>query len=200
MSKALFTAAIEEPVSIQQAKDNLRYTESDEDSRIAYLIMAAREYAEVATNHVLMTSTWDYKQDWFPIGGTILLPVELSPIQSVTSIKYTDTSGVQQTWPSTNYKTDLTSMPARITPAFGESFPGVRSEMDAVVIRIVAGYSLTADLPNNIQLLPAKITAAILMLVNHWFEHPDAVTAGAMIEVPMAVDSLLTAARSIWID
>lgn len=61
--------AAESPVSLQEAKDQLRITHSAEDAHIAGLIRAATAWAETYTGRGLVTQTVEYAIDRFPDNG-----------------------------------------------------------------------------------------------------------------------------------
>lgn len=202
---SLVTAPTELPLDINEVKAHLRIepTENDEDA----LVMA---YFRSAVAHIdgrdgwlgraLTTQTWDYFLDDFPPAtrfnefAAIRLP--LPPLQSVTSVKYTDSDGTQQTWATTNYTVFGTgdSARARIAPVFGEVWPVTRYEPDAVVIRFVAGYSDTSS--NTQNAVPEPIRNALLLLTAHFYEERQPVSAGVSLgRVPMSVESLLAPYR-----
>ena len=111
------------------------------------------------------------------------------PLQSVTSITYVDDAGDTQTLSSSLYQVDTKSQPGRIIPAYGESWPTVRSNtLNAVTVNFVAGYG---DDPEDV---PAGLRHAVKFLCGHWFEQRETVVIGNGITietVPMAVDALL---------
>lgn len=190
MALTLYTAPVSEPVSLSEAKAHLRVPSdvTDEDALISGLITASREYAESYTGRAIRTQTWDLKLDAFPC-DEIVLP--FPPVTSVTSISYVDTNGDSQTWSSSYYQTSLPSGPqaakARIWPAYGQYFPSTRTQMDAVTVRFVAGYSTVAAVPESIK-------AAIKLLVGHWYMNREHVAVGVgvgAITVPVAADALL---------
>jgi len=81
----------EEPVSIEEAKAHLRVDIEDDDNLILNLITAARKKAETILKRSLITQTLIYYPDDWPDGDYIELP--LPPLQSVSSVTYTDYSG-----------------------------------------------------------------------------------------------------------
>lgn len=167
----------------------MRFGTSVEDTLIATLIVAARKYAENATGLQLITATWTLYMDEFP--GIIRVPKP--PIQSVTHVKYIDTDGVQQTWDSGDYLTDLKSRPARIQPAHDESYPSIRSQMNAVEIEFVSGYG---DAATDVD---ANIVHAIKIIATHWFKMRKPTVEGTIIaKVPMSADALLSQERVEW--
>ena len=122
--------------------------------------------------------------DEFP-ADQICLP--LPPVQSVTSITYTDATGSSATWDSSKYTFSASREPARIMPAYNENFPtDVREQPDAVTVRFVAGYGDAAtDVPDQIK-------HAMLLLISHWFENREDVVVGTnMIQIAQGSDYLL---------
>lgn len=137
MRLLLITAPTEEAVTIDEAKQFLRESSDDFDAYIDGLIMAARTAYEDWTGCILMYSTWDMYLDEFP--ESFELP---APLVSVTSVKYQDTSDVQQTVTAAYYVVDTISEPvARIALASGQSWPDTYGELNDVVVRFVAGWT-----------------------------------------------------------
>jgi len=174
-----------EPLTLAQAKDHLRESGVDQDALIAGLITAAREHAEGFTWRAFIDQTWDLFLDKFPKNdGPIILP--LPPLQSVTSLKYTDTAGVQQTLATADYTVDANAEPGRIVPVFGTNWPAVRNEINAVEVRFIAGFG-----PAGTD-IPQPIVQAMLFQIGHLYENREAVVIGTIAsQVPMAAESLL---------
>lgn len=185
----LVTAATEEPLLLSEAKKQVELATQDtaHDEHLVRLIKAARQYAEEFTGRAIVTQTWDFNLDQWPIrNGLILLPK--SPLASVTHVKYYDNDGVQQTWSSANYVVQTSREPGRIALAYGQSWPSARYQPDSIVVRFVAGQARTS--------VPERIKAAMLLLVGHWFEHREEVNVGNVVnEVPFAANALLQQAR-----
>lgn len=193
MSLSLYSAPAGEPVSLDEAKAHLRVDVDDENVTIDALITAAREWIESFTARPLLPQTWDLKLDAFPCGA-IVLPKP--PVTAVSSITYLDGAGVSQAWGLSNYLTDLPSGPkaaaARITPAYGVSYPATYGVMNAVTIRFVCGYA-------NAESVPAGLRAAMLLLIGHWYMNRESVnvTIGSNVAtVPQSVESLAWPFRS----
>jgi uncharacterized phiE125 gp8 family phage protein len=123
-------------------------TNTTNNPYVVALIQAAREYVEAATHRALITQTWDLKLDAFPC-GEICLPK--APLVSVTSITYTAADGTSTTWSSTLYTVDAPTGPraqaGRIAPAYSQYYPTTRTDLNAVVVRFVAGYGAAAAVP-----------------------------------------------------
>lgn len=166
---------------------------TDEQTRVTELIAAATSYLDGRDGilgRCLVTQAWDLTLDGFPSGGKpIRLP--LPPIQSVTSITYTDTNGAAQTLSSSVYalSADRDHRP-RIHLAYNQSWPETRSIEDAVTVRFVAGYA-SGNSPEDASAVPEAIKNAMRLLIGHWFENRQAVTFGAAQEIPLGVRALL---------
>lgn len=181
MSLSLVIGPTAEPVSLAEAKRQMRVEGTDEDAHITGLITAARAWAEEYTGRQLMPATWRLTLDRFP--KAIRLPK--APLTSVSSIKYTDSAGAEQTWTSSEYQVDAASEPARIVPAYGEIYPTVRSELATVRVEYIAGYA-------DADTVPQPIKHGILLLVAELFERREHAIVGAVINnVPMGVEALL---------
>ena len=175
------TAPGTEPLTTAEAKAHMNVTISADDSYIDTLITAARLYVEDKIRRSLITQTVEAYFDSFH--GCIEL--ERGPVQAVSSIKYTDADGVQQTLASTEYDVDLVSSPPRIVPAYGKSWPSTRDVMNSVVIDYDAGYGSAADVPQPIK-------HAMLLFVGHLYENRESVITGTIVsEAPQGVEALL---------
>ena len=143
------TAPTVEPVTIEQAKEVLRVDFDDDNARIGRLISAARKRIEDSTNRQLINATWTLNLDSFPGSDAICLPK--SPLSSVTSVKYYDTSSVQQTLSTDVYDTDTTTIIPRIFLKYNQSWPSdSRGHTNDIEIIFVAGYgSATTAVPES---------------------------------------------------
>lgn len=186
----LVTAPTVEPVTVAEAKVHCAVSRDDHDDLIERLITAARQACEAATRRALCTQTWDLTLPGWPDDdrrARIYLP--LPPLVSVTSITYLDAAGDEQTIDDATYKVRAGS-PGIVSLRNGELWPSVLDEDDPITIRFVAGYGVAAN-------VPATLKQAMLLLVGHWYEHPEAVVTGTIAtELPLAVKSLL--ATEAW--
>lgn len=178
-----------EPVTLIEAKEHLSIDRTivHHDNMIQRLIIAARQRIEQISNRALVTQTWDFFLDRFP-SNAWAIAVPLPPLQSVTSVKYIDVDGAQQTWTSTLFKVDTASSPGRIVPVFGEVYPSIRLEINAVEVRFVAGNTSGTTLPQVYK-------QAMLLLISAWFENRNLneVPAGQNEALTQAVMNLLAA-------
>ena len=105
-SYSVITAPTTEPITLAEAKLHLRVNNTLEDSLITALITAARQWVENYSMRPLMTQTLQANYD------TIIdkeIRLNKFPIQSITSVKYIDLNGTEQTIDSSTYTTDLIS-------------------------------------------------------------------------------------------
>ena len=183
---ALVTPPVAEPISVVEAKSHLRVTDGADDALIATLITSSRQSIEGrfgSLQRALMTQTWDWFLDGFPVDG-IALEVPLPPLQSVTSITYTDDAGAPQTWASAKYLVNTKSLTGLITPAYDESYPSTRAVMNAVTVRFVAGFGAGVD-------VPSPIKQAMLLQIGHLYEQREAHVIGVSVEILPTVKNLL---------
>lgn len=176
-------APAEPVVSLAEAKAHLRVEHADEDAYITSLVQAATSHLDGwsgTLGRALVEQTWEVTLDAFPVGA-IHLP--LGDVIAVTSVKYDDTAGDEQTVSSTDYFLDNRSLDGWVVPFADVSWPDTLDAVNAVRVRYTAGYGAASA-------VPAAIRHAILMLVAHWYANREAVTAGGASALPMAVDAL----------
>ena len=140
MAVKLITPPIVEPVTLQQLKDHLRITHDDEDTILETYLKAARMYAETTLCwRAFIEQELELVKDSF--SRQIKLP--RPPLQSVTSITYTDKDGATETVDAADYIVDTDSEPPRIVTAYGKSWPvATLYPVSAVRVRYTAGYPL----------------------------------------------------------
>lgn len=158
---------------------------TEENDLLDSLITAARDDVETRTRRALVNTALKYTLDTFPC--VIRLP--RSPVVSVESLKYFDTDGVQQTLSAALYTLDTESEPARIVPAYSESWPSIRAVPNAVEVNFTAGYGAAATD------VPRMLVVSIKILCGHWYEHREAVSETRLSEVPDSVERLIARYR-----
>lgn len=177
----LKTAPKSEPVDAILYKQYLRLSteEMADDAMLASLAKAARLLAEQNYNGAFVTQTWlAYFDDWNE------LAIWKQPVASITSVKYHAGAGTTlTTWAATEYDTDLTSFPARITPKPGASFPTTDGRINGIVVEFVAGWAL-ADVPEN-----AKM--GLLQIMRSIYDNPGDHSSMAVNYLPFASRHLL---------
>jgi len=160
-------------------------TNTTADPQITRWIKTARRKAELYLHRFLITQTVDAYFDSFE-GDYLSLP----PLQSVTSVTYTDSNGDSQVWATDQYRVDSARKPARISPAYGVSWPTTREQTGAVVVRFVAGYGTASDVPEDIK-------SWMLLRIKYLYDNRNpTVAGGSSSEFPHElVDGLLDAER-----
>jgi uncharacterized phiE125 gp8 family phage protein len=145
---------VEPAISAIEFEDAVKQVElpSDDTTHTRHLeriIAAAVADVERHTRRALITQTWRISLREFK--PRIYLP--RPPLQSITSIQYTEADGTVMTLSPSLYQVTLDASPAYVEPAFGQSWPSIRSEtVEPVVITYVAGYGDDAeDIPSQFQ-------------------------------------------------
>lgn len=181
-----------EPVTLSEAKFHSRVDTNDEDAYFQTLIAVAREYVEERLDATLITTTWEASYDSFPMWE---LKLPRPPMQATgVTVSYRDEGGQTQTITSAggHFREDSRTVPGRIYPNYNATWPAVRGDENSVVVRYTAGYgSSSTD-------VPAVIRHAILLLVAHWHETRQPVTAGSVaqnIQVPLTFETLMANAN-----
>lgn len=189
----LVTGPVVEPVSLAELKLHLRLgTDVTEDTYLAELITAARDYVETVTHRALITQTWDYWMDEFP--GENFYELPLGNLQSVSSIKYKDDDGTETTMTvTTDYLVDVNSEPGRIWLPFGESWPTFTAHpYNPITTRFICGYGSAAS---NV---PMPIRTSIKLLAAHFYENREMYVVGQAInKIEFSIDALLATYR-LW--
>ena len=178
--------AATEPITTAEAKTHLRVTGSTDDAYIDTLVKSVRQTAENELRRSLITQTWVRTLDEFPDAITLHYP----PVIAVTSVKYYDTAGVQQTLDPSLYSLDYQSEPGWIVPAYNEGWPDTLQAINAVEVTYTAGYGTATD-------VPAAIKAWILLHVGHLYENREATMPGISITPLPFLGSLLDPYRVV---
>ena len=180
------TAPAAEPILLADAKLHLRAEGTADDATITRHIKVARRQVEAYTNRALITQTWVSKLNAFPGSDSDRLVMPKPPLQSVTTLKYYDTSGDQQTWDSDEYTVVISEEPGYIIPAYGYAWPSTRDQVEAVEITWKAGYGAAGT---NV---PDDIVQAMYMLIGHWYENREEVVIGTITsDIRLGYQSLL---------
>lgn len=179
----IITQPATEPITLAEVKTQLGIKTADtlSDATITRRIKEARLFAEKYCQRAIITQTQEVRQDCFPASsGAIKLPYP--NLLSIVSIKYIDTDGVEQTWPSSNYAIDNYKLIGSVAPVYGVSWPSTRGESNAVRIQYTCGYGPAAsDVPDLLR-------EAILLLVGHWMNFQPQAESGVVVSrVPYGV-------------
>lgn len=189
----LVTGPAVEPLTTAEAKTHLRVDASSEDTLIDAYVAAARAFYEDAAWRALITQTWALRLEQWPEGDSLVLPKP--PLQSVTSVVYTDSDGASHTMSSSDYVV-YPQDPGRIWLAYGASWPTATLRPGpSIVITFVAGYGDADDVPEIDK-------QAIRLLVGHFYENREEVMAVpgiSLAQLPLAARSIIHMRRS-WVE
>lgn len=169
-----------EPVLLADAKAHLAYEDDDKDTLIGDQIKAARAHVEARTGTRLYTQTVSFKtDDWRDLAN---LPI--CPIQSISSITYTDTAGDVLTVSGSVYETRLELLEPAVVLKHGQAWPS-RQPGTLVTVTAVVGYGAAGA-------QPPEVLAAIKLVLADLFAFRESAGSG-MAAIPSAatVDSLL---------
>jgi uncharacterized phiE125 gp8 family phage protein len=188
MSMAMTTAPTVEPVTLAEAKAQLRVDGTAEDAFLTSLIITSRLQIEAALGLALVTQRWRMTLDDWPGTGEIELPVR--PVQSVESIAIA-AGGSVVTLDAGSYHLDGLGQRPRIV-LVDIAPPPPETVADGIAIELTAGFGASATD------VPAPIRQALLLLVAHWYENREPATQSAGTSgIPDAVSALLTPYRQV---
>jgi hypothetical protein len=197
-------APAEQPVSLARAKDHLRVSGTDEDAIIVDMIAGAARSAQRECGLQLVTATLKLVLDDFPRfwlnglsafpgcwtddgywaireRGIIRLPV--GPVQSVTSIQYTDTAGVVQTMSAADYSVGAAT--GRVMPKTGWPVTSANT-LENVSVTYLAGFGAASAVPMD------AVAAILLILADRYQNRGDELSAfHADREIPAGARRLL---------
>ncbi len=176
-------------LTLEEAKSHLSIAEGcpcdslDIERRIA----EATADAERECGRQFVSATWLMYLDDFPRDGEpIRLP--LGKTSAVSSVKYYDADGVQQTLPTSVYFAAIQGEPARLSLKLGQVWPQVHyGRPEAVEIEYVVGWATP-------EAVPADIKAAVkLILGERWANRGDGKEDRS---IPAGARRILTAWRA----
>jgi uncharacterized phiE125 gp8 family phage protein len=189
------------PISVDDLKTHLRIeglTSANEDTMLASYIAGAVGLIERHCGIALVTQTWTAKLD-FGLDGNYLsstwgdnpfrlydeIELPSPPLQSVTSIKYIDQAGVEQTLDTSFYQVDTFSKPGRILRAYNMSWPTIRPQRQAVTIVFVTGFGAA-------NAVPEPIKHAIKLICGAWWANREQIVLGTIVnEIPWGARELI---------
>ena len=164
---------------------NITWDNTDDDFYLESLIQSATAQAENITNRKLLTQTWKAFADEWPT-ARFLLP--FGNLQSVTSVKYKGSDGVEYTFSSSDYIVDIDSDPGRVVLGYEKLWPTVTLyPSNPIYIQFVCGYGTEAN-------VPYPIKAAILIMVADAYAHRESIIVGnnqSVDQIPGHIMNLL---------
>lgn len=180
MSLILITAPSRYPVTLEETRAHLRVETDDDDAYLDSLIEMATSCLDGPSGllgRCLVQQTWELQLPYWPCemsgwgfgpqhiymrpipnGPTGQIEIPLAPLVSVTSVKYMDGAGDEQTLDEDQYITVPRGWePGIVQPIYGGTWPtSSYSRPDAIRVRFVAGYAsvvnggLSGTIPRNI--------------------------------------------------
>ena len=184
------TAPAVSPISLAEAKAQMRVEGNDDDTIIERLVNAAVAFVDVqgVLGRAMITQTWG---EWLaPNPSTVML--SLGPVQSVSAIKYYDIDGVLQTATLADFNVFGTPNRITITPKTGKAWPVTQTRDDAIKIEYVVGYGSTSAS------VPQTVRHALLMLVAHWYENRETTQEKQMQDLPYGFMEMMNIERNSW--
>lgn len=169
MALKLITAPADSITDLATAKAHLNVTHTSDDTLIQAYLDAASAHLDGKdgiTGRAMLEQTWELVLDDFPCGP---IKLALPPLQSVTSIKYLDDNGTEQTLSTDDYVVDADSEPGWVAPV--DAWPSTYDTVNAVRIRFVAGYAA----------VPAPLVAAALLMVGDLYANREAQVTGETV-------------------
>ncbi|MBF0232500.1 MAG: phage head-tail connector protein [Desulfamplus sp.] len=149
MDLKLITAPTASPIDATDLKYHLRLDGTDHDLYIPGLIEAGTKRVELFTNRKLVTQTWEIYGKSFK--DIIDMVIPLGQTQSIVSVKYADSDGVEQTVSSDEYALIFPGCDgAKITFDTGYALPDVSWD-GCVTVRFVCGYGAASAVPDTIK-------------------------------------------------
>lgn len=184
------TAPATAPISLAEAKTQMRVESSDDDSIIQRLIDAAVAFVDVqgALGKAMITQTWG---QWLsPNPSTVYL--SLGPVQSVSAIKYYDVDGALQTATLSDFNVFGTPNRISVSPKSGKAWPVTQTRDDAIKIEYIIGYGSTSAS------VPETVRHALMMLVAHWYDMRETSTEKQMYDLPFGFTDMIGIERNTW--
>lgn len=185
------TAPAVEPVTLAEAKTHCRVDTSTDDAYISSLIKAAREWVEQYLDRSLVHTQWAMRVDTFPLEFELPRPpMATAGTTTAVAVTYTLDTGNTTTLSASEYRVDREATPGAIRPVYGGSWPGHRSDENAVTVTWWGGYGASGSD------VPQAIRHAMLMLIAFWYDNRSTVLTGSISkQLEFAVESLLASQK-----
>ena len=185
------TAPATAPITLAEAKAQMKVESSDDDTIIQRLIDAAVNFvdAQGALGKAMITQTWG---QWLsPNPGTVYLL--LGPVQSVSAVKYYDVDGTLQTATLADFNVFGTPNRISVFPKSGKAWPVTQTRDDAIKIEYIIGYGSTSAS------VPETVRHALIMLVSNWYENRETELIGSISKtLPFGFDDLIGTERNTY--
>lgn len=182
----------QEPVSLETIKGYLRVYHAQDDELIGQIITAAREWCEDYCNQSFISCQRQFILSAFPEDELIL---SYGSVRELISISYHDENDQTQTVDLNDVRYVPNGRIPIIDPK--DQWPSARRALNSITITYLAGPIPNDDaeegvLPTISGSLPAKVTQAIMLLCQHFYDNRTLFVSGSVNEVPIGIQSLLS--------
>lgn len=176
-----------EPLTEAELRAQIRKTTDDEDDLIVSYGIAAREWCEEYTGHILaQREVEDTYGEWGEYLTLYHQPITVDDPTPTLTVEYTDDEG-----DFIEYEERIVrdfKYPWTIYPPYGFSFPSL-SGNPTIRVTYTAGYGAGE--------VPDPLNQAVLLLCGHFFVNRSAVSPDNIEEVDLAVRSLCKPYRGL---
>ena len=170
----VLTPPVNQLLSLVQIKNYLRLDADDtsDDDLLNSFLSSAIGYVQKYTNRTLLTTKYITYRDNFIVGyGNYIYELHYwelrrSPLQTIDSIEYYNTSNVLTDVDNKIYYNTLENDYSKVLLNYGESFPTDNNQkLQCIEITFYAGYGDTADD------VPDDIIDAVLLIISSMYEN-----------------------------
>lgn len=151
-----FTAQSSElAVKLEDARAQLRMDDlRHDDTYIIGLIKSQVALIERVYSVAFLTKTVEEYQSGFPVSSSLPMYLAIAPVSAITSIKYVDSTGNEQTWSNSEYESRITPTETYVIPKVNYCYPSdLMIRPDAIRIVYTAGFgSVPSSVPDDYRL------------------------------------------------
>lgn len=183
MTVTLVSPPTEEPLTLTEAKQQLRVDHTAEDTLIRAYIAAARLHVEAHIGLFLLEQTWQMS---FDADAQMPLKLSLCPLMSIDAVTFQPVSGPPVGVPPSDYTVYGGATDKRLDITANK--PALRP-FDAIQIEATFGFG------SSIEDIPEDVRQAVRLLVAHWYENREAVSSYTRDAMTLGVKALLAPYR-----
>jgi uncharacterized phiE125 gp8 family phage protein len=168
-------------IDVTAAKAWIRKLTDEEDDLIGGLVNAAVATIEAQTGKYMSVKDFTQALGGFPACSPFAIRLSRGPVTEVAAIEYDPSDGTAAV--EVDDFRLIEGLNGALLPAYGEIWPATLDGPATVRIAYSAGFA-DGEAP--------ELDQAALMLVAHWYQNREGVTAAiAMAELPLAVQMLI---------
>lgn len=176
------THAPEPFLKFSECRDQVVDNPDDDDNYLKRCMRAATALVQRDSGWFLGTRNVLIRYRRFPISRScpvLDLPLEVSPISSIVSVKYRNENGAQQTL--TGHEVELHHRPAFLNLPPNAEWPDVKDGyIDTLLVECEAGLSPDGCTDDHYGDVIEIAKQACLMLVGHWYDFRETVLIGSI--------------------